>query len=80
MKEDSEQDEGSESKGHHVSKENPTKDKKKKIDEEKLAEARREYEQLRSGAFNFKKDKMGSHIDENNIDVQSKFSALQIQR
>ena len=53
---------------------------KKKVDEEKLKAARQEYDSLRAGLMTFKKDKMGTNLDENNIEVQAKYSALQIQR
>lgn len=50
------------------------------MDEQKLEESRREYAQLRASLMTFKQDKMGTNLDESNIDVQANFSALQLQR
>ena len=57
-------------KGHH----------RDRLDEQKLEESRREYAQLRASLLTFKKDRMGTNLDESNIEVQAKYSALQIQR
>ena len=48
----------------------------KRLDEDKLEESRREYAQLRASLMTFKKEKMGTNLDESNIEVQAKFSAL----
>ena len=60
-----------EKKGHHH---------KLRVDQQKLEESRKEYANLRASLMTFKEDKMGTNLDENNISVQEKFSALQLQR
>ena len=40
-----------------------------KVDEEKLEASKREYASLRASLLTFKKDKMGSNLDESNINV-----------
>ena len=50
--------------------------KSQKVDEEKLKQARQEYESLRAGLMTFKKDRLGTNLDETNIDIQAKHSAL----
>ena len=53
---------------------------KVEVDEQKLEESRREYAELKASLLTFKKEKMGTNLDEGNIQVQAKFSALQLQR
>jgi hypothetical protein len=57
-------------------------DLKRKIDEDKLKEARSRYKSLKADLMKFKKDsdKMGSNLDENSLSVQARFTPLQLQR
>ena len=42
----------------------------------KLREVRQEYSKLRADLMRFKKDKVGTYLDESNIEVQQKMTPL----
>ena len=63
---DKEDSDGGDKSNHH----------RRVIDEAKLEESRKEYAQLKASLLTFKKNKMGTNLDDSNIEVQAKFSAL----
>lgn len=44
--------------------------------EEQLKQVRQEYSKLRADLMRFKKDKVGSYLDESNVELQQKLTPL----
>ena len=57
-------------------------DSKKLIEQNKIKEARLQYKSLKADLMKFKRveEKLGSNIDDTNLDVQARFTPLALQR